>query len=297
MSEKMTKQFKRKLYTLISKYKNEIKNANINYISVEPSGDIWGYHMKPIIGDYGWEAADEDYILYGFEETLSFDSTNWKKTLIELKDLELPVSVKVNTPIQMVPGQTIPIKDSKKEGNEDNRKLPWGTPIKAQMDVMPYLKFQIWKPAGTFLVYKILEARNIPNATKYKYESTSIEYDLLHPDLLTKNYEDVDTFGSKEDRDNFVKALIPKLRDFLAVSKRVTVTEKDIGKDVETECGVATLVNLTIDGKFVVQYPRTGSQLFICEEAELVYTPIAASSEEKQADGSVVYTVYAVSER
>ena len=289
MSGKMTKQFSKKLHALIDEHLDRLKSVGAKYIAVDPSGDTWSYISKPIVGDYDWESNEPTGSCFRLGR-IDFDSTNWKKTLIELK--------RIDPTIHTVPGQNILIKDSKKE-DEDNHKLPWGHLLKTPMAAMPYLKFQIWKPADTFLVYKILEAKNIPNATEYKYESTSIEYDLLHPDIITKNYEDADFFGSKEDRDEFVKKLIPKLRDFLAVSKRVTVTatEKDIGYNVETENGIAELVNLTTDGKFVVTYRHTGSQLFICEKAEWEYKPIATSSEYKQTDGSIIYEVYAIAER
>lgn len=284
MSGKMTKQFSKKLHALIDEHLDRLKAVGAKYVAVDPSGATWSYVSKPVLGCYDWESNEPTGSCFRMG-SIDFDSTSWKKTLIELKMIDMP--------IHTITGQNILIKDNKEENNHE---LPCGLPAKTIMETMPYLKFQVWKPADTFLVYKIHEAKNIPNATKYKYESSSIEYDLLHPDSITKNYEDVDSFGSKEDRDNFIKTLIPKLRDFFVVSKRITATEKDIGSNVDTECGVAELVNLTTDGKYVVTFNGV-SRLFIVNKAELVYKPITVSSEDKQADGSIIYEIYAVAER
>ena len=120
------------------------------------------------------------------------------------------------------------------------------------------LKFKIWQPAETFLVYQILEAKNIPDDSEYHYTSVDIEYDLLHPEKVVKNYEGIEIFSLKEDRQAFVCRMIKNLKKLFSKTK---VTEKNIGNEVETEYGVAKLVALTTTGEYIVTFKFTGSEL------------------------------------
>ena len=128
------------------------------------------------------------------------------------------------------------------------------------------LKFKLWKPANTFLVYQILEAENIPDITNYEYASADIEYDLLHPEKVVQNYEGIEVFSSKEDRQAFIDRMIKNLKELFFEDEKVKATEKDIGKNVETDCGVAKLEALTTDGKYVVTF-NGESRLFMVNNA------------------------------
>ena len=129
------------------------------------------------------------------------------------------------------------------------------------------LRFKIWQPADTFLVYQILEAKNIPDVTDYDYTSVDMEYNLLHPEKVVKNYEDMEIFSSKEDRHTYIGKMIKNLKELFSKDTKVKATDKDIGKNVETDCGVANLEAVTTDGKYVVTFEFTGSQLFIVDNA------------------------------
>lgn len=116
------------------------------------------------------------------------------------------------------------------------------------------LRFKVWQPADTILVYQILEAENIPDDANYEYTSVNMEYDLLHPEKVATNYEDIEIFSSKEDRRAFIDKMIKNLKELFSKDEKVKATEKDIGKNVETEGGVAKLKALTTEGKYVVTF-------------------------------------------
>lgn len=128
------------------------------------------------------------------------------------------------------------------------------------------LKFKLWKPANTFLVYQILEAENIPDDTNYEYSSVDIEYDLLHPETVVKNYEGIEVFSSKEDRQAFIDRMIKNLKELFSRDYIIKATDKDIDKTVKTDCGVANLEAVTTDGKYVVTF-NGDSRLWMVESA------------------------------
>lgn len=236
MSGKMTKQFKTAII-------NKLKNINIpgwvKYIATDKNGDVCGYGRKPgIVSKSGhWniiESQDKSELVYLFKT--DFDSTNWKNTLIELKP-----------EVRSIEGKCIVIPSQPKS----------------------ILRFKVWQPADTFLVYQILEAKNIPDDTNYEYTSVTMEYDLLHPETVVKNYESVEMFTSKEDRYAYINKMTKNLKELFSKDKKVKAkaTEKDIGKNVETDCGVAELVAVTTDGKYVVTFKHTGSELFLIDNA------------------------------
>jgi hypothetical protein len=76
----------------------------------------------------------------------------------------------------------------------------------------------------------------------------------LHPEEIVNNCEGIEIFSSKEDRHAFIGKMIKNLKELFSKDKKVKATEKDIGKSVETECGVAKLEALTTDGKYVVTF-------------------------------------------
>lgn len=160
-------------------------------------------------------------------------ATNWKKTLIALETIKIDVTVKLEPEpeVRNIEGMNFIVPPQPKS----------------------VLRFKLWQPADKFLVYQILEAENIPNDTKYKYTS-NIEYNLLHPEEIVNNCEGIEIFSSKEDRHAFIGKMIKNLKELFSKDKKVKATEKDIGKNVETECGVAKLEALTTDGKYVVTF-------------------------------------------
>lgn len=245
MSGKMTKQFKT---AIINKLKNiDIPNW-VKYIATDRSGEVWGFKLKPeLVGKkecwFVAESHDPSDMVYLFKT--DFDSTNWKNTLIALETIKIDVTVKLEPEVKSIEGKCSVIPSQPKS----------------------VLKFKLWQPADTFLVYQILEAENIPDDTNYKYTSVDIEYDLLHPEKVAKNYEGIEIFSSKEDRYAFINKMTKNLKELFSKDEKVKATEKDIGKNVETDCGVAELVAVTTDGKYVVTYKPTGSELFIVENA------------------------------
>lgn len=246
MSGKMTKQFKT---AIINKLKNiDIPNW-VKYVAADKSGDVYGYGDKPKCNIFGcdrWyteqDAKNHPYI-HLFKT--DFDSTNWKKTLIALETIKIDVYMKLEPEVESIEGKCNVMLSQPKS----------------------VLKFKLWQPADTFLVYQILEAENIPDDTNYKYTSVDIEYDLLHPEKVVKNYEGIEIFSSKEDRYAFINKMTKNLKELFSKDEKVKATEKDIGKNVETDCGVAELVAITTDGLYVVTYKPTGSELFIVENA------------------------------
>lgn len=244
MSGKMTKQFKT---AIINKLKNiDIPNW-VKYIAADKNGEVWGFRQKPKLDCkkifwVGEESLDSSNSVYLFKT--DFDSTNWKKTLIALETIKIDVIVKLEPEIRNIEGKCIAVSSQPKS----------------------VLRFKIWQPADTFLVYQILEAKNIPDDTNYKYTSVDIEYDLLHPEKVVKNYEGIEIFSSKEDRYAFINKMTKNLKELFSKDERVKATEKDIGKNVETDCGVANLEALTTDGNYVVTF-NGDSRLWMVDNA------------------------------
>lgn len=246
MSGKMTKQFKT---AIINKLKNiDIPNwKHYKYIATDKNGEVWGFKMKPEIDSKKghWNVV-KSYIpsdmVYLFDT--DFDSTNWKNTLIALETIKIDVTVKLEDEVKIVENATVKVSQPKS----------------------PVLKFKLWQPADTFLVYQILEAKNIPDDTNYKYTSADMEYNLLHPEKVVKNYESIEIFSSKEDRHAFINKMIKNLKELFSKDEKVKATEKDIGKNVETDCGVAYLEAVTTDGKYVVTF-NGESRLWMVDNA------------------------------
>lgn len=267
MSGKMTKQFKT---AIINKLKNiDIPNwEKYKYIATDKNGEVWGHKMKPEIDSkkgywYVAEPHAPSDMVHLFD--IDFDSTNWKKTLIALDTIKIDITVKLEDEVRNIEGQCIASPSQPKS----------------------VLRFKLWQPADTFLVYQILEAENIPNDTKYKYTS-NIEYGLLHPEMVVKNYEGIEIFSSKEDRHAFINKMIKNLKELFSKDEKVKATEKDIGKNVETDCGVAKLEAVTTDGKYVVTF-NGESRLFMVDNAWFTIKPDCHFSKILTPGSSVEY--------
>ena len=265
----MTKQFKT---AIIDKLKNVDIPDWVKYIAADRDGEVWGFKLKPKLDNKRsiWvdaKSLDISNSMHLFN--IDFDSTNWKNTLIALETIKIDVIMKLEPEVKSIEGKCIAIPSQPKS---------------------PVLRFKIWQPADTFLVYQILEAGNIPDDTNYKYTSVDIEYDLLHPEKVVKNYESIEIFSSKEDRHAFIDRMIKNLKGLFSREFTIKATEKDIGKNVETDYGVAELVAVTTDGKYVVTYKHTGSQLFIVDNAWFTVKTNCNFSRTVLADMSELFT-------
>ena len=244
MSGKMTKQFKE----AITKKLKSIEYPDwVKYIAADKNGDVFGYRLKPKLDSkksiwVGEKSLDSSNSVYLFH--INFDSTNWKNTLIALETLHIDVFVKLEPEVRNIEGMSIAVSSQPKS----------------------VLKFKVWQPAETYLVYHILEAENIPDDTNYDYTSVDMEYDLLHPEKVVKNYEGIEIFSSKEERYAYINKMTKNLKELFSKDTKVKATEKDIGKNVETDCGVANLEALTTDGKYVVTF-NGESRLFMVDNA------------------------------
>ena len=265
MSGKMTKQFKE---AIINKLKSIDIPEWVNYIAVDRNGDVCGFRQKPLINNkkciWMYLASETPNVKLLFHT--DFDSTNWKNTLIELKTLNIDVFIKFKDEVRKIENITAKVSQPKS-----------------------ILKFKVWQPADTFLVYQILEAENIPDDTNYNYASVNVEYDLLHPEKVIKNYEGIEVFETKEDRHAFIGKMIKNLKELFSKDKQVKVTEKDIGKNVETDCGVARLEALTTDGKYVVTF-NDESRLFMVDNAWFNVKSDCNFNRTVLADMSELYT-------
>lgn len=266
MSGKMTKQFKE---AITKKLKSIDIPEWVNYIAVDKDGAVYGFYYKPKTDKTydRWYSSeyhnDETFILLFHTD---FDSTNWKNTLIELKTLNIDVYIKLKDEVRKIENITAKVSQPKS-----------------------VLKFKVWQPAETFLAYQILEAENIPDDTNYDYTSVDMEYDLLHPEKVVKNYEGIEVFSSKEERYSFINRMIKNLKELFSKDTKVKATEKDIGKNVETDCGVARLEALTTDGKYVVTF-NDESRLFMVDNAWFNVKSDCNFNRTVLADMSELYT-------
>lgn len=244
MSGKMTKKFKA---ALTEKVLNCIEKPDyIHYIAVDKDTGVWGFNLKPEIdtveGDC-WKPDDrDDKYAWEFPFNMEFDSTTWKNTLIEYETINIDVTIKLKPEVKNVKINPVLIGS--------------------------VLKFKLWQPGNENLICKLLERQNLPEIDKTPVFREDIGQYLITPAL--PDMEVCQGFYTSECRQNYVNKLIESLKDAFATEVRVKATENDIGKNVDTESGVAELVALTTDGRYVVMFHSTGSQLFIVDKAELV---------------------------
>ena len=289
MSGKMTKQFNKKLDALIDKHLDKIKSAGAKYIAVGPSGNVLSYISKPFIGDYDWESHEPTGSCF-FLGKIDFDSTNWKKTLIKLKDierddLEITRGSVNNTPkvAMLIPPYYDQVKESIDGDDDKNKKLPWGDINKCER----LIRFKLWKVGDKSVVWKMLAMTNL--STLHKQPKKLISKSLLD----FRNIEGCFTFPSKEIRKQSIESAIKELKSI--VHYREIATKNHIGKEVNTFAGVAELVSITIDGKYLVTYPEFGSKLVMVNDATALDGLIPVFSEEpNQADGSTLYEIYMI---
>ena len=289
MSGKMTKQFKT---TIINKLKNIDIPDWVKYIAADADGGVWGFHDKPVIGKYDNQRW---FIRNGISNskflfTIDFDSTNWKKTLIKLKDIDLDTVESVKGSINNTPKVAMiipPYYDQVKEsidGDDDKKtKLPWGDPNKYEK----LIRFKLWKVGDKSVVWKMLHMENMSKLHEQPKK-------LISKSLLNfRNIEGCFTFPSKEIRKQSIEASLKELKSIIHYKE--IATKKHIGKEVNTFAGIAKLVRITIEGKYLVTYPKTGSQLVIVNEATVPDGFIRVFSEEpNQSDGSTLYEIYTI---
>ena len=285
----MTKQFNKKLNALIEENLDKIKKVGAKYVAVDPSGSTWSYISKPIAGVYDWESHEPTGSCFCLGN-IDFDSTNWKKTLIKLEDierdgLEIVEGSVNNTPkaAMLIPTYYDQVKESIDGDDDKNKKLPWGDPNKGER----LIRFKLWKVGNKSVVWKMLAMTNL--STLHKQPKKLISKSLLD----FRNIEGCFTFPSKEIRKQSIESAIKELKSI--VHYREIATKNHIGKEVNTSAGIAQLVNITIDGKYVVTYPEFGPKLVIVNNATILDGLIPVFSEEpNQADGSTLYEIYMI---
>ena len=292
MSGKMTKQFKT---AIINKLKNIDITDWVKYIATDADGKVWGFHDKPVIGKYDTQRwfVRNGVATCKFLFTIDFDSTNWKKTLIKLKDIEKDIE---RDDLEIVKGSVNntqkvdmlipPYYDQVKEainGDDEKKKLPWGDINKVER----LIRFKLWNVGDKSVVWKILAMIDLN--TPYKQPKNLISKSLLD----FRNIEACFTFPSKEIRKHSIESALKELKSIVHYGE--IATKKHIGKEVNTNAGIAKLVNITIDGKYVVTYNHIDSKLFIVNTATVLNTLIPVFSEEpNQSDGSTLYEIYTV---
>lgn len=285
----MTKQFNKKLNALIDQHLDRLKEVGAKYIAVDPSGKVWSYISKPFIGDYDWESHEPTGSCFLLGK-IDFDSTNWKKTLVKLKDierddLEIVKGSVNNTPkvAMLIPPYYDQVKESIDGDDDKNKKLPWGDINNCER----LIRFKLWKVGDKSVVWKLLAMTDL--STLHKQPKKLISKSLLD----FRNIEGCFTFPSKEIRKQSIESAIKELKSI--VHYREIVTKNHIGKEVNTSAGIAELVNLTIDGKYLVTYNHIDSELFIVNNATVLDGLIPVFSEEpNQADGSTLYEIYMI---
>lgn len=287
MSGKMTKQFKA---SIIYKLKNIDIPDWMKYIAADADGSVWGFHDKPVIGKYdtqSWFVRNGANSKFLF--TIDFDSTNWKETLIKLKDIDLDTveSVKgsannTSKVAMLIPPYYDQVKESI-DGDYEKKKLPWGDPNKSER----LIRFKLWKVGDKSVVWKILHKENMSKLHEQPKK-------LISKSLLNfRNIEGCFTFPSKEIRKQSIEASLKELKSIIHYKE--IATKNHIGKEVNTFAGIAKLVRITLEGKYLVTYPKTGSQLVIVNEATVPDGLIGVFSEEpNQSDGSTLYEIYTI---
>ena len=287
MSGKMTKQFKT---AIINKLKNIDIPDWVKYIAADADGRVWGFYNKPEAGKNTQSWFVRNGIANSkFLFTIDFDSTNWKKTLIKLKDIDLDTIESVkgsanNTPKvdMLIPPCYDQVKESI-DGDDDEKKLPWGDPNKSER----LIRFKLWNVGDKSVVWKILHMENMSKLHEQPKK-------LISKSLLDfRNIEGCFTFPSKEIRKQSIEASLKELKSI--VHYKEIATKNHIGKEVNTFAGIAKVVSITIEGKYLVTYPKTGSQLVIVNEATVPDGLIGVFSEEpNQSDGSTLYEIYTI---
>lgn len=253
MASVMTKQFKT---AIINKLKNiDIPNW-VKYIATDRSGGVWGFKLKPKLNNkesmwIGENSLDSSNSVYFF--TTDFDSTNWKKTLIDRCEWEKVKEEKVTS-----------------ENFKDDIKIAHSSISSTDLynsiikNNQSYLSLKLWFPGDTTLVGRIIQAINIPHNGDTLQVGCCDGFDTGNGGLRVLNNSNlasrdmVAMFPSKELRGIYVSLLVDNLKKAFNVNKSryIKATTEDFGKKVYIQQPFNTkgkLIDMTSKGEYIVE--------------------------------------------
>ena len=256
MASVMTKQFKTALI-------NILKNMNIpdwiNYVTVDKNGDVYGYRLKPTTDNKNnyWEyTASQNTPNFRFLFSIEFDSTDWKKTLINRCEWD----------------ETCKVDDFKSTQDSTFTTDLYNSIITNNQS---YLSLKLWFPGETTLVGRIIQAINIPHNGKTLQIGCCDEFIIDKGGLKVMNNSNksskdmIAMFPSKELRGIYVSLLVDNLKKAFNVNKPryIKATKDDFNKTVFIESPMKAkgkLVDMTSKGKYVVE---VDDKLYIAPKA------------------------------
>ena len=247
MASVMTKQFKT---AIINKLKNiDIPNwEKYKYIATDANGEVWGFKLKPEIVSKKsiWnvtESHDLSDTVYLFKT--DFDSTNWKKTLINRYEWD----------------ETCKVGDFKSTQDSTSSTDFYKSIIKNNQS---YLSLKLWFPGETTLVGRIIQAINIPHNGETLQVGCCDEFITDNGGLKVMNNSNqsskdmVAMFLSRELRGIYVSLLVDNLKKAFNVNKPryIKATIEDFGKNVYIQQPFNTkgkLIDMTSKGEYIVE--------------------------------------------
>lgn len=257
MASVMTKQFKTALI-------NTLKNMDIpdwmDYVAVDQCGSVYGYRLKPTINnevEYWSYTSTQDAPNFGFLFTTKFDSTDWRKTLINRSEWE-----KAKAKEEGFTSKDFKDKDAIKiaHGSISSTDL-YKSIIKNNQS---YLSLKLWFPGETTLVGRIIQAINIPHngdtlQIGHCDDFITDKGGLKVINNSNKSSKDmIAMFPSKELRGIYVGLLVDNLKKAFNVnnSQYIKATTEDFGKDVYIQQPFNTkgkLIDMTSKGEYIVE--------------------------------------------
>ena len=206
MASVMTKQFKTALI-------NTLKTMNIpewvKYVAVDKGGCVFGYRLKPVINNENtcWiYASSQDTPKIKLLFNTDFDSTNWKKTLINRCEWD----------------ETCKVDDFKSTQDSTSSTDFYKSIIKNNQS---YLSLKLWFPGETTLVGRIIQAINIPHNGETLQVGCCDEFITDNGGLKVMNNSNqsskdmVAMFLSRELRGIYVSLLVDNLKKAFNVNK------------------------------------------------------------------------------
>lgn len=251
MASVMTKQFKTALI-------NILKNMNIpdwiNYVTVDKNGDAYGYRLKPTTDNKNnyWDyTASQNTPNFRYLFYIEFDSTDWKKTLINRCEWEKAKEEGFTSK---------DFKDIFEKSEDDTETDLYKSIIKNNQS---YLSLKLWFPGETTLVGRIIQAINIPHngdtlQIGYCDDFITDKGGLKVMNNSSKSSRDmVAMFPSKELRGIYVGLLVDNLKKAFNVNnpRYIEATTEDFGKKVYIQQPFTTigkLIDMTSKGEYIV---------------------------------------------
>ena len=260
MASVMTKQFKTAII-------NKLKNIDIpnwaKYVAIDKDGEVWGFKLKPeIISKKSiWnitELHDPSDTVYLFKT--DFDSTNWKKTLINRYEWE-KAKEEVFTSKDFKDIFEKDKDDFKSTQNSTSSTDFYKSIIKNNQS---YLSLKLWFPGETTLVGRIIQAINIPHNGETLQVGCCDEFITDNGGLKVMNNSNqsskdmVAMFPSREFRGIYASLLVDNLKKAFNVDKPryIKATTEDFGKNVYIQQPFNTkgkLIDMTSKGEYIVE--------------------------------------------